>query len=129
MAVTANGTVEPVSGTSHSNHVSGITSAGGKMSSVAFDDTIREFASGRFGSTVLSTAGQPKGVSGGADGTVFVATVSAVEAVKDGKKVASLKVPYVPSSIAACGQVVAVGAEVSSGILKGPSHLELNLLH
>ena len=128
MAVTANGTVEPVSGSGHSNHVSGITCTDGKkMSSVAFDDTLREFVSGKFDSASLSTAGQPKGIAGADDGTVFVATVSAVEAAKAGKKVANLKVAYTPSSIAVSGRVVAVGAEVSACALVCPSQHELTI--
>jgi len=118
--VTANGTVGPVSGSGHTNHVSGITSASGKMCSVAFDDTFREFASGRFDSSSLSTAGQPRGITGLNDGTVFIATSSVVEVVKSGKKVYNLKVTYTPSSIAACGKIVAIGAEASTRfLLKG----------
>lgn len=113
MTITANGSVESISGSGHSNHVSGIALAGSKMCSVAYDDTFREFGGGKFDTSSLSTSGQPKGVAGTSDGTVFVATISGVEVIKEGKKVSALKVAYTPSAIAAYGELVAVGAEVS----------------
>jgi len=82
------------------------------MCSVAYDDTFREFTGGKFDTASLSTSGQPKGVAGTSDGTVFVATVSGVEALKGGRKIATSKVATTASAIAAYGDTVAVGGEV-----------------
>ncbi|KAG8832221.1 WD40 repeat-like protein [Serendipita sp. 399] len=113
VSVTANGTVEPIAGSGHINHVSGITASlsTSKLYSVAYDDTFREFASTGFSATSLSTTAQPKGIASGERGAVFVATLSGIEAIVEGRKVSNLPVTYVPSSIAATGVTVAVGGE------------------
>lgn len=111
MALTTNGTVEAVAGSGHSNHVSGISVAGGKMCSVAYDDTYREFTGGKFDTASLSTSGQPKGVAGTNDGIVFVVSAAGIDAVKEGRKVSNLKVAYSPSAVAVHGTKVAVGSE------------------
>lgn len=48
ISVTTNGTVEPVTGPGHSNHVSGIAVSAKHIQSVGYDDTIRTFSSGKF---------------------------------------------------------------------------------
>jgi hypothetical protein len=48
VSVTTNGTVEPVSGPGHSNHVSGIATSTKQTYSVGYDDTIRHFSDGQF---------------------------------------------------------------------------------
>jgi hypothetical protein len=48
ITVTTNGTVEPVSGPGHSNHVSGIATSTKQVYSVGYDDTIRQFSAGKF---------------------------------------------------------------------------------
>lgn len=131
VSVTTNGTVQHVSGSGHSNHVSGIAACTGasKVYSIGYDDTLREasnskfsyvnlIVSSRFGSDIchrsasLSTGGQPKGVAAGDGDIVFVATISKIEAVSGGRKVASLSPSYTPASIAVNGKTVAIGAEV-----------------
>ncbi|KAG8768763.1 WD40 repeat-like protein, partial [Serendipita sp. 397] len=113
VSVTTNGTVEPIVGSGHTNHVSGIATCPttSKLYSVAYDDTFREFAGTKFSATSLSTTAQPKGVAAGEDGVIFVATLSGVEAILEDKKVSKLQVSYVPSSISANGSTVAVGGE------------------
>jgi WD repeat-containing protein 1 (actin-interacting protein 1) len=46
------------------------------------------------------------------DGTVFVAEINGVEAIRDNQKLSTLATPSPPYSIAAHGNVVAVGSEV-----------------
>lgn len=48
ISVTTNGTVEPVSGPGHTNHVSGIAVSTKQIYSVGYDDTIRHFSAGKF---------------------------------------------------------------------------------
>lgn len=50
VSVTANGTVQPVSGSGHSNHVSGLAASavGPKVYSVGYDDTFREASGNKF---------------------------------------------------------------------------------
>jgi hypothetical protein len=48
VSVTTNGTMEPVSGAGHSNHVSGIATSTKQIYSVGYDDTIRHFSDGKF---------------------------------------------------------------------------------
>ncbi|PVF98501.1 putative actin interacting protein 1 [Serendipita vermifera] len=113
VSLTANGTVEPVVGPGHTNQVVGIAScqSTSKLYSVAYDDTFREFSGARFSNTSLSTLGQPKGIAAGDNSVFFVATLSSIEAISEGKKLSHLSVSYTPSSIAVHGSQVAVGAE------------------
>jgi hypothetical protein len=55
-----------------------------------------------------ATASQPKSVSVADDGTVFIAEINGVEAIRDNQKVFELKTSYAPSAVAA-GNIVAVG--------------------
>lgn len=58
-----------------------------------------------------ATASQPKSVSVAADGTVFVAEINGVEAIRDNQKVFELKTSYSPSAVAAGKSIniVAIG--------------------
>ena len=58
------------------------------------------------------TASQPKSVAVGEDGTVFVAEISHLEAIRDNQKVFDLKVSYTPNSVATIKRLVAFGGEV-----------------
>ena len=58
------------------------------------------------------TASQPKSVAVGEDGTVFVAEINHLEAMRDNQKVFDLKVSYAPNSVAAVQRLVAFGGEV-----------------
>lgn len=61
----------------------------------------------------ISTASQPKSIAVAPDGTVFVAEINGVEAIRDNQKISELKASYEPSTVAASSSYVAVG-EVSS---------------
>ena len=50
----------------------------------------------------------------GGDSTTFIVETDSVEAVRSNQKVFGLLTSYTPSAIAAAGNVVAVGGEVSS---------------
>ena len=53
----------------------------------------------------------------GGDSTVFIAEVNGVEAVRSNQKVFELPTKYAPSAIAAVGNVVAIGGEVSDTLV------------
>lgn len=63
-------------------------------------------------SASISTASQPKSISVGEDGTVFVAEINGLEAIRDNQKVFELKLSYSPNAVAAGKGIVAVGGEV-----------------
>lgn len=58
-----------------------------------------------------ATASQPKSISVAHDGTVFVAEINGLEAIRDNQRVFELKTSYTPSAVAAAKStnVVAVG--------------------
>lgn len=58
-----------------------------------------------------TTASQPKSISVADDGTVFIAEINGVEAIRDNQKVFELKTSYAPSAVAAGRSIniVAVG--------------------
>ncbi|TRM63711.1 WD40-repeat-containing domain protein [Schizophyllum amplum] len=104
-----------LSGAGHSTLVSGIAASGDTLCSVGFDDHVREIAPGakEYSAAGMATTTQPKGVAIATDGTVFVAEIGGVEAVRSNQRVAEVKTKYAPSAVAATGSVVAVGAEDS----------------
>lgn len=57
----------------------------------------------------LSTASQPKSIAVGREGTVFVAEISGVEAIRDNQKISELKSSYAPSAVATSKSFVAIG--------------------
>lgn len=63
------------------------------------------------------TASQPKSVAIGEDGTVFIAEINNIEAIRDNQKVFDLKVSYTPNSVAAIKGLVAFGGEVSKRLI------------
>jgi len=58
-----------------------------------------------------ATTSQPKSISVAEDGTVFVAEINGVEAIRDNQKVFELKTSYTPSAVAASRSfnIVAIG--------------------
>lgn len=117
---TVAGTADKIDGESHSNYVNGLSasSAEGRIYSVGWDDTLRTIdeATRSFTGSSLKTAGQPKGVavsvsSSGGKTSTLVATPSTITIYTDGQQAGSLPVTYSPTSIAASGSTIAVGAE------------------
>ncbi|KAH9941649.1 WD40 repeat-like protein [Epithele typhae] len=99
-------------GEAHASLVAGFAAApGGTVHSVGVDDKLRELEGTTYTPASLSTGAQPKGVAVAGDGTVLVAEVAAVEAVRSNQKVFELPTKFAPSAIAAMGDVVAVGGE------------------
>jgi WD40 repeat protein len=107
-----------VDGESPKNYVSAFASSqsDGRIYSVSWDDTLRTIdASTRsFTGSSSKTDGQPKSVavaSSGSKSVTLVATSSAITLYSDGEQTGSLPVSFTPTSIAAKGDIIAVGAE------------------
>lgn len=107
-----------VDGESPKNYVSAFASSesDGRIYSVSWDDTLRtiDASTHSFTGSSSKTDGQPKSVAVATSGSkpvTLVATNSAVTLYKDGEQVGSLPVSFTPTSIAAKGDIVAVGAE------------------
>ncbi|TFK49120.1 WD40 repeat-like protein [Heliocybe sulcata] len=101
-----------VAGDGHTSLVTGLSSApDGKVVSVGFDDKLREIEQRNFTPASSSLGSQPRSVAAASDGTVFVAEVNAIEAIRSNQKVADVSVGYAPSSVAAHQTRVAIGGE------------------
>ncbi|KAI0322912.1 WD40 repeat-like protein [Amylostereum chailletii] len=101
-----------ISGTGHSNFVSGLAaSPDGKVFSAGYDDRIRELSGGEFVQASFTTSAQPKALAVAADGTAFVVEAGVVEAVRSNQKVTELKPKSSPSAVAASQDTVAIGYE------------------
>jgi WD40 repeat protein len=107
-----------VGGESPKNYVSAFASSqsDGRIYSVSWDDTLRtiDASTHSFTGSSSKTDGQPKSVavaSSGSKSVTLVATNSAITLYSDGEQVGSLPVSFTPTSIAAKGDIVAVGAE------------------
>ncbi|KAI4843947.1 tricorn protease domain 2-containing protein, partial [Aureobasidium sp. EXF-8845] len=107
-----------VDGESPKNYVSAFASSqsDGRIYSVSWDDTLRtvDASTHSFTGSSSKTDGQPKSVavaSSGSKSVTLVATSSAITLYNDGEQVGSLPVSFTPTSIAAKGDIVAVGAE------------------
>ncbi|KZV85264.1 WD40 repeat-like protein [Exidia glandulosa HHB12029] len=113
----SSGKADVVPGPGHTGQVVGVAAMGdGRVVSVGFDDCAREIGGGggeKFGTTTVALGGQPRALSAvGSDATAFVASTAGVSVVKDGQRVAHLKVDYDATSVGAgAGGVVAVGAQ------------------
>ncbi|EPQ52202.1 WD40 repeat-like protein [Gloeophyllum trabeum ATCC 11539] len=108
----ANGEASYIAGDGHTNLVTGLSSTpDGKVVSVGFDDKLREIEQNSFTPAALSLSSQPKAVAAAADGTVFVAEVNSVEAIRSNQKVSEISTKFVPSTVAAHNTLVAVGGE------------------
>ena len=117
---TAAGSAEKADGPAHSNYVSGFATSpsDGRAYSVGWDDTIRTIdASTKTFVATDKTSGQPKGIavssSSGNKVVQWVVSVEHIDSYVDGKKQSStpLRGQYVPTCIAARGNILAVGAE------------------
>ncbi|KAK0708382.1 WD domain-containing protein [Lasiosphaeris hirsuta] len=111
----ATGIGSVVDGQAHSNQIVQFAPASGRTYSVAWDDTLRtidESASTFAGSSAKLSA-QPKGVAA-SDGYVVVAINSGIAVYSDDNLVSQLDAELTPTTIAAYGSFVAVGAERES---------------
>jgi hypothetical protein len=71
---------------------------------------------------------QPKSIAGCDNGTVFVAELGRVEAIRDNQKVFELPAGFAPSAVAAHKNVVAVGGEVRSHPQHPDSDIPIHML-
>jgi WD40 repeat protein len=110
---TPNGDAQPLKGDGHAGPVTGLAVGSSSIFSTGFDDSVREIdlATSGFKGASSGTNGQPKGIAVDESGTAFVCTLNGIEAVKDGKRVASLNVKYSPGAIDQKGKLIAVGGE------------------
>ncbi|KAK4172790.1 WD40-repeat-containing domain protein [Triangularia setosa] len=104
-------------GEAHFNQVVQFASAGGKVYSVGWDDSLRiiDESTNRFSASPIKLSSQPKGISVSSDGQIGVVLNSSI-AIYDsnGKLLAELPVNYTPTAIAISGSYVAVGADNNS---------------
>lgn len=113
------GVAQKVDGETHSNYVNGFapSASEGRVYSVGWDDALRSIDASTRSFTGSSTKidGQPKGISvsasSGSKAVTLVATPSAITIFSEGNRVGAESINYTPTSIAARGSTVAVGAE------------------
>lgn len=111
----ASGSAEEIEGEGHPGYIAGLastTEGSGRIYSVGWDDTIRSIdvaAKTYTGSSTKLTA-QPKGVAA-AGTTVLVGAAEAVEIFQDGKKTGDFKTKFSVTTVAAHGDVAAIGGE------------------
>lgn len=110
------GNATVVDGESHTNQVVGITGLGGKIYTAGWDDTVKaaDESAGTFVGESIKLSAQPKGASASEGGVFYVATVSSIAAYSNGKLLKETEINYPPTSIAASGDLVAVGADKNS---------------
>lgn len=108
----ATGTGTAVDGQTHTNQVTQFASASGRIYSVGWDDALRivDESANTFAGSSIKLPAQPKGVAT-SEGRVIVALTSGIAVYVKDKLAGELKTDYTPTSVAAYGQWVAVGAE------------------
>jgi WD repeat-containing protein 1 (actin-interacting protein 1) len=115
----AKGTAEKVDGNGHSNIISGLAATFGKhpqIYSVGWDDTLRsvDVSAKTFSGKSTHLSVQPKALTCTAHSMVVVAQLESVIVFSDGKEVGELDLKASPTSLAASGSTVAIGASDSS---------------
>jgi WD40 repeat protein len=118
---TAKGTAETVDGDGHTNIISGLAASSStkghpRLYSVGWDDALRsvDVSAKTFAGASTHLSSQPKALACTADSMVIVAQVESVIVYSDGEEVGELPLKSSPSSLAAAGTSVAIGAEDSS---------------
>jgi WD repeat-containing protein 1 (actin-interacting protein 1) len=105
-----------VEGQTHTNRVSGFSSTPNRVYSVGWDDTLRivDEPVKTFVGDSLKLGAQPSGTASAND-RVFVATTLGIEIFSKDELVGSLVTSdYIPNSIAASGNLLAIGDEASA---------------
>lgn len=115
----AKGTAANIDGDGHTNIISGLAATSGKhpqIYSVGWDDTLRsvDVSSKTFTGNSTHLSSQPKALTCTADSMVVVAQLESVIVFSDGKEVGELALKASPTSLAANGSTVAIGASDSS---------------
>ncbi len=119
---TASGTAETVEGSGHTNIISGLASTQSTKSShpqlysVGWDDTLHsvDISAKTFSGTSTHLSSQPKALACTADSMVIVAQLESVIVYQDNEEVGELPLKSSPTSLAAAGSTVAIGASDSS---------------
>jgi WD repeat-containing protein 1 (actin-interacting protein 1) len=114
-----NGISEKVDGESHTNIISGLVAPSGEhgqLYSVGWDDHLRSVDVGAktFAGVSTHLSSQPKAVTCTSDDMVVVALLESVIVFSKGEEVGELPLGASPTSLAANGSVVAMGASNSS---------------
>src|SRR5271154_1360772 len=118
---TAKGSAETVDGDGHTNIISGLAASSSskghpQLYSVGWDDTLRsvDVSAKTFAGASTHLSSQPKALACTADSMVIVAQVESVIVYSDGEEVGELPLKSSPTSLAAAGTSVAIGAADSS---------------
>jgi WD40 repeat protein len=108
----ATGTGTAVDGQTHTNQVTQFAASSGRVYSVGWDDALRivDESANTFAGSSIKLPAQPKGVSI-SDGRVIVALNSSVAVYVKDQLASELGTNYTPTSVAASGSWVAVGAD------------------
>lgn len=106
------GVGETIEGNAHTNYVSGISSSGGRIFSVGWDDTLRsiDISARTFTGTSSKTDGQPKGVAISKN-SAAIATHRSITLSADGQNHKSLPTKFAPMTIAANDKLIAVSGD------------------
>lgn len=115
----ATGVAETIYGDGHTNIISGLAAVSGKhpqIYSVGWDDTLRsvDMSANTFSGRSTHLSSQPKALTCTADNMVVVAQLESVIVLRDGEEVGELALKASPTSLAASGSTVAIGASDSS---------------
>jgi WD repeat-containing protein 1 (actin-interacting protein 1) len=116
---TTKGTAEKVDGDGHTNIISGLAATSGKhpqIYSVGWDDCLRsvDMSARTFSGQSTKLSSQPKALTCTTGNQVVVAQLESVIVFSDGKEVGELPLKASPTSLAANGSTVAIGASDSS---------------
>jgi WD repeat-containing protein 1 (actin-interacting protein 1) len=113
------GTAEKVDGDGHTNIISGLAATSNrhpKIYSVGWDDALRsvDISAKTFTGESTNLSSQPKALTCTAESMVVVAQLESVIVFSDGEEVGELPLKASPTSLAANGSTVAIGASDSS---------------
>lgn len=118
---TAKGTAETIDGDGHTNIISGLAASSSttghpRLYSVGWDDTLRsvDVSARTFAGASTHLSSQPKALACTADSMVIVAQAESVIVYSDGEEIGELPLKSSPTSLAAVGTSVAIGAADSS---------------
>ena len=115
----AQGSARSIHGEQHKNYIASLSTSTqsqshSKVYSAAWDDSLRQIdqESNSFASNITKLSGQPKALTVTASSVVIVATASGLETFSDtGDAISTHSTTFTPTSLAAWGSMIAVGAD------------------
>lgn len=112
----ASGVGTVLDGSGHTSQVTQFATSATTTYSTGWDDTLRviDANAATFAGIELPLSAQPKGVATGANEHVFVALTSGLAVYAKNELIGELKTDFTPTSIAAHGSTVAVGADANA---------------